>query len=370
MRFLHSSDWQIGMKAAHVGSAGARVREIRIESAERVIDIARREDVEFLVLAGDTFENNGVDRSMVQKIGDIVAGLGRPVYVLPGNHDPIEIGSVWEHPVWASHGQVHVLLEARPIEVPSGFLYPCPVFGLCSSGDVTAWIPTEDNHTIRIGLAHGTVEGNPVIEESLRVPREAASRAGLDYLALGHWHSTATYADSTGGLRMAYAGTHEPTSFGERDSGNVLLVEIAERGAKPQVRILPTATLRWETMDVKLVGPGQLTQVRRVIESMPVRQPTLMEIRLRGLLFAEESAEIMRLEQILSSRFLHGRVDSANVMPAPTDENWVSDLPHGFVREAGAKLRSIANSDMDARRRTVAARALRELYALKQEVPA
>jgi len=120
-------------------------------------------------------------------------------------------------------------------------------------------------------VAHGTVDGNPAIEPSLPVSRDAATRAQLDFLALGHWHSTATYRDSRGWPRMAYAGTQEPTGFGERDSGNVLLVEIAEPGAKPHVRVLSTGVLYWETLSVKLMERGQLAQLRRKIEATSVR---------------------------------------------------------------------------------------------------
>jgi hypothetical protein len=42
---------------------------------------------------------------------------------------------------------------------------------------------------------------------------------------------------------MAYSGTHEPTKLGERDSGNVLLVEVQAPGAPPQLETIPTGGL-------------------------------------------------------------------------------------------------------------------------------
>jgi len=42
MRFVHTADWQIGMKAAHVGDAGKRVREERIEAARPSRENVRR----------------------------------------------------------------------------------------------------------------------------------------------------------------------------------------------------------------------------------------------------------------------------------------------------------------------------------------
>jgi len=40
MRFLHTADWQIGMKAAAMGDAGARVREERLAAGRRVVEAA------------------------------------------------------------------------------------------------------------------------------------------------------------------------------------------------------------------------------------------------------------------------------------------------------------------------------------------
>jgi hypothetical protein len=42
MRFLHTADWQIGMKAAALGDAGARVREERLVAGRRVVELRGR----------------------------------------------------------------------------------------------------------------------------------------------------------------------------------------------------------------------------------------------------------------------------------------------------------------------------------------
>ena len=73
MRFLHTSDWQLGMKAVHVGRAAEKVRSARIETIRRMQQIAREADVDFAVIAGDTFEDHGVSRKLV--VGSTVLGL-------------------------------------------------------------------------------------------------------------------------------------------------------------------------------------------------------------------------------------------------------------------------------------------------------
>lgn len=372
MRFLHTADWQIGMKAAHVGEAGVRVREERLAAARRVVEAARKAGAQFMLIAGDIFEDNGVDRVLVQKVADILAGFASPVYVIPGNHDPLTPGSVWEHPVWRSTDNVRVLREEKTVEVPGGFLFPCPAQEKHSAKDPTAWIKTSEGKGIRIGIAHGTVEGIHQEEPDYPIPRDAAIRAGLDYLTLGHWHSTTTYAAQDGAVRMAYSGTHETTKFGERDSGNALLVEIPGPGAPPVITPVRIGGLVWTVIEEELRVSGDLARLRERIEAIEAPGSTLLEIRIAGLLPAVDREEIVRMREILASRFLFGRVEALRVRPSPEDENWVAGLPAGVLREAGDKLRELADPQYSGLRPegvspAVASRALLELYALISE---
>ena len=312
MKFLHTADWQIGMRAAHVGAAGTRVREERLTAARRVIDAARSAGAEFVVVCGDTFEDNGVDRVLVQKVADILGEFGGPVYLTPGNHDPFMPGSVWEHPAWRSSDNVRVLREETPIEVSDGTLFPCPAREPHSGKDPTAWIPAGDSRGIRVGLAHGTVEGVYQEEPDYPIPRNAAARAGLDYLAIGHWHSTATYPATGGTVRMAYSGTHETTKFGERDSGNALIVEIAGPGVAPVITPVRTGRLAWLVIEEELREPGDLARLRQRVEALENPGATLLDLRVAGLLSAQDRDEVARIEEILASRSADGPTEIAN----------------------------------------------------------
>ena len=371
MKFLHTADWQIGMKAAHVGAVGARVREARLEAARKVIEAAAAHGAEFILVAGDTFEDNGVDRVLVQKAADILGRSAVPVYVIPGNHDPLVPGSVWDHPAWREQEKIRVLKAPEPIEVPGGTLFPCPVLEKHSRKAPTAWIDAAQAGGIRIGLAHGTVEGMPQAAPDHPVPRDAAFRAGLDYLALGHWHSTATYEDPAATARMAYSGTHETTRFGERDSGNVLIVEIPGPGAPPIITPIRTGTLAWLTLEHEVGREGDLARVRTLVEQAENPETTLIEVRLSGLLPGSVGPELARLQEVLESRLLFHRLDTDGLRPAPEDEAWLQGLPQGVLREAALRLRELAAAEPTAASTPeasprVAAQALMELYALVQ----
>lgn len=322
-----------------VGAAGDRVRAARLESARTAIQLAREHDADFVLVAGDTFEHNGVSRKLVEEVARILGEAERPVYVLPGNHDPLEVGSVWEHASWDLWPNVRVLRETGPVPIPGGTLYASPLRERWSGDDPTAWIPAE-GEGIRVGIAHGTIRGVPDTERAHPI----AAEQPLDYMALGHWHSTAIHG------RAAYSGTHEPTAFGERESGNVLLVEIDEAGAPPRTRKLPTARLRW------IVKEGSLRETLTAIEAERDTESALIDCRPTGFLAAGERDLVDRLDMLLKRRFLFARLDRKRLLPRPEDDGWIEELPPGYLRETARRLR--------ARQDAVGARALLELYGL------
>jgi DNA repair exonuclease SbcCD nuclease subunit len=373
VRFIHTADWQIGMKAAHVGRAAERVRAERMDAARRVVDTARQQHAEFIIVAGDTFEDNAVDRVLVQRVADILGSSDQPVFIIPGNHDPLTPGSVWEHPAWKSHGNLHLLRESALLELDQVVLYPAPLREKHSLKDPTRWMDARDSQKIAIGIAHGTVEGVSQSELDYPIARDAVHRSGLDYLALGHWHSFGTFEDVDGTPRMAYSGTHETTKFGERDSGNALLVEIAGRGCSPQLTSLPTGGLTWETIDEEIRDEGDLPRFRETIETRRGAEHTLLDVRLRGLLHQGSQAELLRIDELVRARFLYARIDHSGLLLPPDDDSWLAEIPIGTLRDVAQQLHAISQDQAGIERPDyatpeVATRAMLELYRIIREV--
>jgi len=358
VRFIHTADWQVGMRAVQVGSAAETVRRERLEAVRRILEVARKRCADFLLVAGDVFEDNRVDRVLVQRLLDLLSRSPCPVYLLPGNHDPLVPGAVWDHRGFASPGNVTVLRRAAPVAAPGCVLYPCPVASKESNQDPTGWIPREGAGLPRIGVAHGSVEGPNVSPWDHPIPRDAAERCGLDYLALGHWHSTGTFQDRTGAVRMAYSGTPEPTSFGERDSGNVLLVEV-EAGSPPSIQVIPTGRLEWVRMEETLLGPKSLEGLKGRLEALPEPGSTLIHLTLRGHMSPQCLDDLEAIRQVLEARFLWHRIHED---PWEVDRSWIQLLPEGMLREVALRLLDRGEDP------AVRDRAVFEMYRILKEV--
>ena len=96
IRFLHTSDWQLGM-TRHLLTEGAQERysQARFDAIRRMGQVARDEKCQFMLVCGDTFESNQVDRKTVARAMEALKSVPVPVFILPGNHDPLNPASVY-----------------------------------------------------------------------------------------------------------------------------------------------------------------------------------------------------------------------------------------------------------------------------------
>ena len=371
-RFIHTADWQLGLRAHFIpGDSGAVVRDARFGTVRRIGEVAREARAEFVLVAGDVFEHHGLKPETLRKAFDMMAEIPVPVYLLPGNHDPLTPDALYRTERWRREApsNVHVLATQEPIVVREGVtLFGCPLLERHTLSDTTDHlIPSfgPPDH-VRIGVAHGGIreflerlvgEGES-INNAIAVDR--AETARLDYLALGDWHGTLKIDDHTW-----YSGTPEATRFKEKDPGSVLVVEIDGPGAVPTVTPRSVRGMEWkkETFTVEL--ETDLVALERFLDAIPRKDTTLLELTLVGTLEASLRARLD--DQVLAKahdrlRFLRVRDERLYTILSADD---LASLPaEGWVGSAVKGLQSEREGASEQER----ARALRLLYRLHKEV--
>jgi DNA repair exonuclease SbcCD nuclease subunit len=318
LRFLHTADWQIGMKADHVAEAAERVREARLQAIDTIGCVAAENKVDFVVVAGDVFEHNQVGRQCARDVLRRLSAFPVDIYIIPGNHDHTGAGSIYSTGVFQQvPPNVHVLLEPQPVEINpiNTVLFPCPVRQKRAMLDPTNWIPEElSGSAIRIGIAHGSVSDlgfGDLTDNPISLAAVEAKR--LDYLALGHWHSTHVFSP-----RACYSGTPETTRHAERDSGNVLVVSIDSPGSEPQIDRIRVGRLNWIEVAFELSEPlsDSLNELRRRLDELSEDpSSTLVRLKLTGVVTSETLLRIDDIFDDLKSTFLHVDVDQAGLLP-------------------------------------------------------
>ena len=345
VKFVHTADWQLGMGFAG-RSRPEELRKERLVAVGRVLDLARQENAAFIIVAGDCFETNRVSRTLLYEAREALRNAPCPVLMLPGNHDPLSQDSIYAaRDEWQNlPPAVRVLSEPRAVTVGGVTLYPCPCAGRTSAQDPTAWIPPrrpEDG--IRVGVAHGSWQVLPELRaDDHPVPPDAARKRDLDYLALGHWHSTfpdagAVRAGRQEEGRTFYSGTHEQAGFGERDSGNVLVVEIGAPGQVPVVRKRRTGRFVWRQEAFEISDATSVATLEASVQKMDDPGHSLVRIVLKGVVPPAVNEETVRVLDELRPRFFSFEVDDRELFTALTemDADWRSSRPLlGFIRHA------------------------------------
>src|SRR5438046_5048256 len=104
VRFLHTSDWQLGMGRYFLSrEAQARFTGARIDAIRSISGVATQYECQFIVVAGDVFESNNLDRQVAVRALEAMRASAIPIYLLPGNHDPLDAASIYRSATFLSN---------------------------------------------------------------------------------------------------------------------------------------------------------------------------------------------------------------------------------------------------------------------------
>lgn len=342
MRFIHTADWQIGMKRHFFDDdAQARFSEARENAIRRMAEMARATGAEFIVVAGDVFETHLLRPRTIRRALDAMAEISVPVFLLPGNHDPLGPASIYRSPEFlkAKPDQVQVLDTDEPIGVRDGVeVVGVPWMAKRLVEDRVAaclkHLPPTSGQ-LRIMVAHGATAQMGASDMlgviDLKGVEDAMNRGQLHYLALGDRHSTTNCGD-TG--RIWYAGAPEPTDYDEVDAGNLLVVDL--EADRIDVKHQPIGTWHFVKHMLDLAEGTAEPTLQKFFESLPDKPHTIVNVNFRGTISLLDQ---MALERTLEAyREIFGAIDRhehRDQLAVVSDTGALNDVGlTGFARDA------------------------------------
>jgi DNA repair exonuclease SbcCD nuclease subunit len=383
IRFIHTADWQLGKPFAGVDDPNKRslLQNERFEVIRRIGVIARENQAEFVVVAGDLFDSPTATKATVSAACSAIGSIGIPVYVIPGNHDHGGAGGIWEQEFYLREQKqlapnLHILLKYEPIELDNAILFPCPLLRRHESVDTTAWLRNYNVHGTQYGnkpriiLAHGSITSFGSYADEDESEGGAVNLIDLDrlpdlfdYIALGDWHGTKEVNNKTW-----YSGTPEIDRFikgGEHNPGNILLVNVA-RGVIPEIVTLPTNRIGWHELQLSFPDDTGLNSLKNELDDLIGQNANLdlLHLHLDGSLGLEAYSKLEEILESYSSRLIRLKLDNRTTI-APTSEEIESltrRTTDPLVSSVAANLVKIAESE-DAEQASIARIALRELFA-------
>lgn len=300
-KIIHTSDWQLGMTRHFLDDdAQARFSEARNDAIRRIGALAQDESAVCIVVAGDVFDSNHVDRRTVTRALDAMREVRVPIYLLPGNHDPLDLASVYRSKTFLAHSPENVhILESGPIRVTDDLeLVGAPWHSKRPLEDLVArrmhdLEPPIDS--FRVLVAHGGVDALSPDRDDPSLVRLADAESGLQrgvvhYIALGDKHSTQKVGSSG---CIWYSGAPEPTAYDEADPGNVLIVDI---GDQVDVRNSNVGCWKFIERTWQIDGSKDLDLFDAWLDGMDDRARTLLKLSFVGTVNLQTKA---RLDDLL-----------------------------------------------------------------------
>lgn len=379
MRFIHTGDWQIGMHRHFLPpEAQARYDAARLEAIRAIGRLAGEEGAAFVVVAGDVFESNLVDRQVLGRALEALRTFPVPVYLLPGNHDPLDPTSIYRSSSFTDRcpPRVRVLETTDPVLVP-GPGETVEVVGVPWSTKR----PSEDLVAracdglappagFRVLVAHGAVDELSPDRDSPQAIRLAALERAIHeglvhYVALGDRHSV-TEVGSTG--RVWYAGTPLVTDDDEVDPNHVLLVTLENGRVTTERR--QVGSWRFLRQRIDLDGEEGVDRLDAYLDAFAEKETSVVELELVGTLGLAAKARLDDLLEHYGALFASLRVaghrSDLAVLPDQADLDELGLV--GFAAETLQELRARATpGSPDAQ---TATDALGLLYRLTRGRPA
>jgi len=347
-RFLHTSDWQFGM-TRHFLSEGAQERysQARFDAIRTMGRIAKEENCQFMLVCGDAFESNLVDRKTVARAMEALKEVSVPVFILPGNHDPLNAASVYRSSTFIERkpAQVQVIETAAPIKVAEGvelvgapWMSKRPVANPIEEA-ISALVPA--NKVTRICMGHGAVDTlTPDMESAGIISVAALERAigegKIHFVALGDRHSLTKVG---GGDRIWYSGTPETTDFRETQSGYANIVEIGDgRVTTRSIQIGHWRFIERERVDLNTAD--NVEALRKSLEEIENKERTVVRLNLVGSLSLALNGALQT--HLLAAEDVFGAFDVRDgaLLVLPDDMDFANLGFSGFADGTVRRLRS------------------------------
>jgi hypothetical protein len=219
---------------------------------------------------------------------------------------------------------------------------------------------SEERATWRIGMIHGALsvpgmtDGDQVVIDANEI-----ATSGLDYLALGHWHST--FTARAGDVQYGYSGAPEPVAVDQDRAGNVLLVTLDVANGKRTVTVEERAVgrTRFERFDFDTAElAGQASFVEKLLDHA---DPDLvLDARLTGVRPDELDLDVDEVEAAVGGSFHKIRIRDASVPALSAGPIPPADTISGaFIRGVEARI-----AELEAAEDGEHARELRDVLRL------
>ena len=273
IRFIHAADLHLdaafsGLSRDIPADFAERLRTATFTAFRRLLDLCERESPDFLLLAGDVYNQEDASVSAQLALRDgfrRLESLSIPVFLVHGNHDPL--ASRLRSVRWPGNVTVFgELPDAVPVfrkgeGTPLAIIHGASHASGRETRNLAALFRRTEACGLHVGLLHATPGDADGVARYAPFSQGDLKASGMDYWALGHIHDRREVCREP---LAAYPGCTQGLHINEPGEKGCLLVTAEARpdggyAVRPSFRPLGPAV--WKTLDMDLGGAASLDEL-------------------------------------------------------------------------------------------------------------
>ena len=350
IKILHAADLHLDSPFEGLSAGKAAIRRVEQRRLlSRLAELARQEQVDLVLLAGDLLDSGNTYFETGEELIRSLSGISAPVFISPGNHDWYGPKSPYARLKLPENVHIFTGGSMQDVELDG---IPARVYGAgftdSRSGALMTGFHAERTEGVyNLLCLHGDVGVrdsvyNPVSEAELE-------RSGIDYAAFGHAHK-ASGLKKAGDTWYSWPGCPEGRGFDETGEKTVNIVEL--EGGDCTLRTAVIASRRYQLLRVDVTGTEPLLAIHSQLPDDTVGD--IYRIVLTGE--AEETPDLKKLHGSLSELFFELQLRDESRLRRDLWDGAGSDTLRGLFLKKLRVRYDAARDDIERRKIEQAAR--------------
>lgn len=295
MKFLHIAD--VHLDSPFLGLSFlpselfCQIKNAIQLSFEKAVNFAIDNDVDLVLLAGDTFDSiHPTPQSKIFFANQIKRLVDRQIQVVMvlGNHDYSQIDDLLlnESPYFKIIGS-NEQIEQVDFMTKSQYKYRVVGFSYQHNHiteDIIAKYPPKSTSVYTIGLAHAGMKQSSVDQNNYApFTLNEVKNLNYDYFALGHIHLRQVLSQEPW---IVYSGNLQGRHVNEKDAKGFYFGQVDEQSQNTQLQFIDVSPIVWQTVDLILDEPFKSTtklcaKIQNLLADNNLR-PTLFTLNIIG----------------------------------------------------------------------------------------
>lgn len=243
MKILHAADLHLGTPfSGHTDQQTQYLKKELLLIPDKLVHLQKNYRCDLVLLSGDLFDG-AIDADSLAALKSALAEMAVPVFISPGNHDFCSPDSPYLTETWPENVRIFTKPAIESQSLPN---LDCRVYGAGFTGmDCPALLENfraAGLETYHIAVLHG----DPLQKNAPYNPitRAQVAASGLNYLALGHLHTTGQF--TAGNTLCAWPGSAMGRGYDEKGPRGVYLVSLEETASTEFIPLDAPRFYDWE----------------------------------------------------------------------------------------------------------------------------